>query len=343
MRPEGSVYDVVRVCTDAIPLSLYRNSAEDASRAVSSPEAVIHARARLGVEPMRIFFETHAAEVKPIASFHGHRVCAVDGTGFNVPDTAANEAHFGRPKSSRGETAYPQMDAVSLVETSTSQILDMVFTHCDVPERLGVLKLLERLIRNDLLLMDRGISAAWLFAECLRRKIRILGRISSTWKPHVIRRLGSGDFLVTVEGEIPKELRKNKKATVKLTLRMIEYKIGNNGTVRLLTDLLDPNEYPDMELAKLYHARWQIETSYDEIKNHLATVASSAQDLVFRSKTPEGILQEAYALAALYNMIRCLMAEAGAAAPKPESCQAKDEQVQGETKKLQAEISRYRT
>jgi hypothetical protein len=277
-----------------------------------TPEAVIHARARLGVEPLRIFFEAHAAEIKPMAFFHGHRVFGVDGTSLNLPDTPANEAHFGRPKSSRGETAYPQMEMVSLVETSTRQIRDMVFLRCDVSERDGVLKLLDRLIKDDLLLMDRGISAVWLFAECLEGSIHILGRIASSWKPHVIKRLGpAGDFLVSVTGTIPKELRRNKKATVKLTLRMIEYKIGNNETVRLLTDLLDPKEYPAIELAKLYHVRWECELSYDEIKNHLASVASSAQELVFRSKTPEGVLQEGYALIALYNMIRSLMAEAG--------------------------------
>jgi len=233
-----------------------------------------------------------------------HRQCAED---------APAEAHFGRPKASRGKTAYPQIEAVTLVETSTRQILDIVFTRCDFSERLGVLKLRDRLIKNGLLLMDRGISATWLFADCLRRGIHILGRISSSWKPHVIKRLGPGDFLVTVTGEIPKELRngKKEKVKVKLTLRMIEYKIGGNVTVRLLTDLLDSKEYPALELAVLYHNRWECELSYDEIKNHLASAASSTQDLVFRSKTPEGVLQEGYALAALYNMIRGLMAEAG--------------------------------
>jgi len=276
-----------------------------------TPEAVVHARERLGVEPMRIFFEAHAREFEPITLFHGHRVVGTDGSSFNVPDTQANEVHFGRPKASRGETAYPQMKKVSLVETSTRWILDMVFLRCDGSERDGVLKLLARLLKNDLLLMDRGISAVWLFAECRRRSIHVLGRIASSWKPHIIKRLGPGDFLVLVKGKVPNELRRNKKATVKMKLRMIEYKIGGNETVRLLTSLRDPVEYPAIELATCYHARWECELSYDEIKNHLACVASSAQELVFRSKTPEGVLQEAYALIALYNMIRGLMAEAG--------------------------------
>jgi len=275
-------------------------------------EAVIHARARLGVEPMQIFFESLAARLKPMALFHGHRLISADGSSLNVPDTPANEAAFGRPKASRGETAYPQMKKVSLVEASTRWVLALVFSRCDSSERDGVLKLLDRLQKNDLLLMDRGISALYLFAECMRRAVHFLGRIASSWKPKIIKRLGPGDFLVLVKGAIPAELRRGGKASRDVKLRMIVYQIGKSETVRLLTDLREPVAYPAIELAKCYHARWECEIAYDEIKNHLASVASCAQGLVFRSKSPEGVLQEAYALLALYNMIRGLMAEAGA-------------------------------
>lgn len=74
---------------------------------------------------------------------------------------------------------------------------------------------------------------------------------------------------------------------------------------------MDPTRYPAIEVAKAYHLRWDCESSYDELKNHLATVATGGLDLVFRSKTPDVVLQELYALLALYNMVLGLMAEAG--------------------------------
>jgi hypothetical protein len=240
----------------------FRLGFPDLSLKALTPEAVVHARARLGIEPMRIFFEAHAAELKPMALFRGHRVFGTDGSGFNVPDTPANEAAFGRPKASRGETAYPQMKKVSLVETSARWILEAVFLRCNDSERDGVLKLLDSLLRNDILLMDRGISAVWLFVECRNRGVHILGRIASSWKPQIIKRLGPGDFLVSVKGTIPVELRKNGKASRKMKMRMIEYRIGGNETVRLLTDLREPVEYPAIELARLYHARWECEMSH---------------------------------------------------------------------------------
>lgn len=271
-----------------------------------TPEATCHARSRLGVEPLRILFETQAARIKPIRLFHKLRVLAVDGTSFSVPDTPANEGHFGRPKAARGETAFPQISAVCLTETSTRQVGAVVFTPYGAGERKSVLSMLDRLDKSDLLLMDRGISAGWLFSECMERKLHFLGRISAAWKPQVMKRLGAGDSLVSVRGNIPKEYRSGRKNAVKLELRMIEYRIAGNETVRLLTDLLDFEEYPALELAKLYHSRWECELAFDELKNHLAPAA-----LLFRSKSPDGILQEGYALFALYNMIRKLMAKAG--------------------------------
>jgi len=52
-------------------------------------------------------------------------------------------------------------------------------------------------------------------------------------------------------------------------------------------------------------------SNYDELKNHLSTNAAGSQDLLFRSKNPDGVLQEAYALVAMYNIIRGLMSRAG--------------------------------
>jgi len=276
-----------------------------------TPEAACHARERLGVEPMRLFFERQAREVEPYSLFHGMQVWGVDGTRFNIPDTAANESFFGRPKASRGETAYPQMGAVCLVETSTRQVGAAVFTPYDIGERVGVEKMLNRLAVNDILLMDRGISAGWLFYELQKRSLHFIGKISSTWQPDIIKRFGGGDFLVSVKVNAPSKLKKERKLPKALTLRMIRYQIGENENVRLLTNLVDTEKYPPLELAKLYHSRWECELAYDELKNHLTSRASGVQDLLFRSKKPDGVLQEAYALVGLYNTIRGIMAESG--------------------------------
>jgi len=118
----------------------------------------------------------------------------------------------------------------------------------------------------------------------------------------------------TVSGKIPNGRRRGKKQrahrTITLKLRLIEYKIGERETIRLLTNLLEPGKATSTEIAHLYHQRWDCEISYDEIKTHLVTVKQGSLDTDFRSKNPDGILQEAYGMLIAYNIIRGLMAEA---------------------------------
>jgi len=100
-----------------------------------SAEAPIKARQRLGLEPVKLLFETQAEEIRPGNSFFGLRPWGVDGVNFTVPDTNANEERFGRPGSSRGETAFPQLRMVPLVCTETHRIRAAVFGKCSLAER----------------------------------------------------------------------------------------------------------------------------------------------------------------------------------------------------------------
>jgi hypothetical protein len=51
-----------------------------------------------------------------------------------------------------------------------------------------------------------------------------------------------------------------------VVLRVVEYRVDGGEVIRLLTDLLDPEEYPAAELAALYRERWEAESSYRQVK-----------------------------------------------------------------------------
>jgi len=301
-------------------LSDYRYEELDVSLRAITPEAFVHARDRLGSLPMKLIFKQGAVEINPPPSFHGLRTWATDGCAMSVPDTVANEKAFGRPKASRGETAFPKLHFVSIIDTTTRRMADVVIGRHDQAEREALVAMLGRLGCDDLLMLDRGFAAVWLFERCVNKHgVQVLGRIASTWKPRILERLGEGDYLVEVSGTVPKKFRRKSSmkakrgpARVALTMRMIEYTVNGSERVRLLTSLLDADKYPAQELAELYHARWEIELVHDEIKTHLAAVTQGSLDLPFRSKTPGGIYQELYAYLSLYNMIRGIMVEAAA-------------------------------
>jgi hypothetical protein len=93
-------------------------------------------------------------------------------------------------------------------------------------------------------------------------------------------------------------------------LRQITYEIeGCDETFRLFTPILDEDATHD-EFKALYHDRWESETTLDEIKTHLCDCATVNRAVIFRSKTPDRVVQELYGLLIAYNVIRKTMADA---------------------------------
>jgi hypothetical protein len=77
---------------------------------------------------------------------------------------------------------------------------------------------------------------------------------------------------------------------------------GSKGRQWLLTSLIDAREYPAQELIVVYHERWEIELSYDEVKTHLLI-----REETIRSKTVDGVNQEIWGVLLTYNLIRLEM------------------------------------
>ncbi|MCE1246442.1 MAG: IS4 family transposase [Firmicutes bacterium] len=285
------------------------HKSQDSIKAVT-PEAACHARERLTSKPIQLFFEAQAAKICPATSFYDLRVYGIDGSAINVPDTPANREFFGCQKTA----AYPQMKMTALVETSIRQIVAVRFAKHNVSEKDEASLLLGNIPENSVVILDRGLIGIWFFDKFRQHKCHFLARITSSWNPKILKILGNGDSIVEITAEIPKKHRApGVTANMTMRMRMIKYCVDNGETIRLLTDLMDEEKYPAREIAALYHERWECETTFDEVKTHLAPRPTGGQTLLFRSKKPDCILQEAYTLCSLHNMVRGLMAEAGRA------------------------------
>ena len=101
-----------------------------------------------------------------------------------------------------------------------------------------------------------------------------------------------------------------------ITVRVIEYALPSlddgQPRYRLLTTLLDDRKAPAMELAALYHQRWQIEAVFDELKTHLRQSRR-----VLRSKTPELVRQEFYGWVLAHYAVRWLLHQGATSARIP--------------------------
>lgn len=126
-----------------------------------------------------------------------------------------------------------------------------------------------------------------------------------------IRRLDDGSRLVKIS---PSSYHRQKDRQG-IVARLIEYtpddpqRTGHGHKHRLLTNLLDAEQYPARELIAGHHERWGIELVFDEQKTHQDPVRAG-KPAHLRSETPDGVRQERYALSLAHFVIRALMVEA---------------------------------
>jgi hypothetical protein len=294
------IFDAVRGTTD-VPLKPVTD------------EAIYHARERLGPEPLAHLARALGKRGSRKRSFLGLVPYAIDGVTLSVPDTPENESRFGRPKNGRGNSGFLAIAGLALLSVDDRKIRDCVWGHHKRSETSAAREVLHHLGRHDVVFLDRHYSSFDFWLTLMDQATNFVHRLSSRFKAHRKKKLGPGDWLVDLHYLVPEPNSRNLKRkswrAERRVLRVIEYTVGGQ-TSRLITNLLDHKKYPALDIARGYHLRWDVEMAYDECETHLATVCHGTQHTVFRSKTPEGVEQEAWALVAAFNLLRGVMVEA---------------------------------
>lgn len=272
-------------------------------------------RKRLGVEPVRLVFQN---VVRPLAKpdtpgafYRGFRLVGCDGTVGDAPDSPANTTAFHRATGSRGDGAFPQVRKVSLVELGTHVEFAFAVGGWQHSETLLAEQLFDRIPADALLLEDRGFFSYSSWKKLTRLGIQLLVRIKKHMVLKKLQALSDGSFLAKIYAS-PKDRSKDQNG---ILVRVIEYtlndpqRVGHGEVHRLMTTLLDEHLYPAEELILLYHERWEEELVFDEQKTHQDPRRAS-KPANLRSETPQGVLQEMYALSLGHFVTRALMLEA---------------------------------
>ena len=276
---------------------------------IPSEEALSKARARLGPAPLRLLFEQVAGPLArpgaPGAFWRGLRVTSVDGTTLDVQDTPANWDRFGGPttKTEQGEQlrgAFPQLRLLVLAECGTRALIAACVGAYSSGEKTLTADLLPKLDATMLLLADRNFPGYDLWRDAAATGAALLWRMGTIFALPVEEMLADGSYLSRLT--VPQ--RHVHAGAHPITVRVIEYHLlDTHGAVTetfaLATTLLDPAAAPARELAELYHQRWQIETAIGAFKSQL-----KGDGVVLRSKTPDGVEQECWALLCAYHAIR---------------------------------------
>lgn len=272
---------------------------------LASEAAITKARKRLGVEPLRRLFDTfvHPIATRAIRSawYRQWRVVSLDGTTLCMLDTPENEKRFGRPPASRGRSAWPQLRLVTLLENGTRVLFAAALDAYRVAEGTLAQRIIGRLEEGMLCLGDRGLYSYSLWTAAAATGAELVWRVQKGLGLPEVQRLPDGSFLSEIRPHGPGHKR---HSTV---VRVVSFTVtlkGRSERYRVITTILDPSLAPALELARLYAARWTIETAFREMK-----VRQRDRTLLLRSKLPDLVEQDVYGLLLAYFGIRQLMCQ----------------------------------
>src|SRR4051794_11647245 len=247
---------------------------------VAGKSGISQARTRLGEAPLRRLYERlvrpggapapQGARGPRLAEGRGRRgappatkgawsrewrLVSLDGSCLDVADTAENEAAFGRPGAGRGESAFPQLRFVALVENGT---------HVLFGARLGAFADGETTLAHGavpalgpgmLCLADRQLFGHALWQEAAATGADRLWRVKRNLRLPRETVLADGSFLSTI---YPSE-KDRRHRTDGVRVRVVEYRLEGVADAeplyRLVTTILDPGQAPAAGLAALYHER----------------------------------------------------------------------------------------
>ena len=276
---------------------------------VAGKSGISQARSRLGGEPLK---KLYAAVAAPIAGkrtkgawYRQWRLVSLDGSTLAVADTADNDKAFGRPGSRRGSSAFPKIRFVALLENGTHVLWGAHMDRYATDELTLAEKVIPSLRKGMLCMADRFFPRYKLWRTAAKTGADLLWRTRQNARRDVAsrlaRRLLSQPYL-----RFHEDRRKKRNGIV---VRVIDYHLKNVADAepiyRRITTILEHVPAPAKELAALYHERWEIETTLDELKTHLR-----GAQIVLRSKTPELVRQEFFGLLMAHFAIRGLMHEA---------------------------------
>lgn len=287
-----------------------------------SEEAFAKARQRMPlafwVELILLLGERFEAQHRDRLCFRGFRLLALDGTRLTLPDEKALRAFYGTAKNGKG-THNAQARLVLLQSALTRLPLAYQLQPLSTGEITMARQLSCRLRANDLLLLDSGYCSYGLLWDIQRRRAFFCLRIQRRINLRTVRRFdGTRDRLVRWAPKDSRGQWRREGLAPSLELRLIEYRVPGYRTVKLLTNVLSRQRLRYQDFSRLtttpgvgeklfpglYHLRWQIETSYAELKVELQLEGG------LRSKQPAGIAYEVAGHMVLYLLLRWLILEA---------------------------------
>jgi hypothetical protein len=251
------------------------------------------------------------------------RLLCLDGTTLDLPNWPALTKAFGSAGNGSGRRqTQARLVLLQFTNARLPWLWDLVpLAEC---EQAVAARLLTQLQADDLVLMDRGFWSYRLFWQIQNRQAFFAVRLRKQVKFKNLGALGQGDDLVEwtpASGAAKKAIRDEQLPTA-IRLRVIRYQVAGFRPSAVVTNVLEAQALPAAEFVRLavaeqgrrvveaglYHKRWEIETTFYELK----VTQGLAENI--RSRSEAGVRFEVAGHLLLYQLLRWRMVEAAVAA-----------------------------
>ena len=223
---------------------------------------------------------SHYYSYFPTTTWYGFNLMAVDGSTLRVPDETEIKEHFGVWNVKKGDPC-PKARISQMFDVLNKVTVDAIIK----PKKDGERELASfhflNLMPNDLILLDRGYPAFWLFKLIMSMGANFCARVSCTkWK--VIRkfyRSGQQESIIKLYST-PLSSRKCAEMGFDknpIKVRLVRVELSTGETEILITTLTDRDQYPINLFADLYHKRWPVEEDYKTMKCRMELASFSGK------------------------------------------------------------------
>ena len=226
-------------------------------------QARLKLKAEAFVELQQVQVAYFYAEYAP-ATWHGLRLLAVDGSTGQLPATPAIVAHFGL------HGTVPLARVSQLFDTLNKVTIDALIGPPAQGEREYAAQHFAHIGPGDLILLDRGYPAFWLFSLirtrqadfCARMPVGLWGVVDA----FLATKLAEQIVTLTPGATAIVDCQTHQLPSHPLQVRLVRIPLDSGEVEVLCTSLLDQERYPYAVFKDLYHHRWPVEEDYKVLK-----------------------------------------------------------------------------
>lgn len=279
-----------------------------------------YARKKMNPEALRVMSNEFISNVYdsdeyPLKKFKGLYVVGIDGSKFILPNTKENESIFGKTQDGNQpiqgliSTMHDCLNSIKL-DTQIGSVFD---SEREFASR-HIQHFSENYVEKAIFAFDRGYSSMKLIDQLIESGQYFVMRLPSNHFLKYTKDMAIGDdkiFEVTFDRASTNEYRNDKKfrtklmsTTYKLRFTKIEIGVNEDGSpkLELLVSNLPMGKFSADDLKELYHLRWDIETSYNHLKNRMKMEE-------FSGYHPTLIMQDIYADTWIFNLVSLMILE----------------------------------